>query len=93
VFLGLQGKKEKFRYFSGFLLLCKKILFWELKEVLFALFPLSKLVFNTSNKNLSKDVNLCSAVDTTGPTVYLLLIYFQKIIPLFPLRFRSNFSP
>jgi hypothetical protein len=30
---------KKFRYFSGFSLLCNKISFWELKEVLFALFP------------------------------------------------------
>jgi hypothetical protein len=31
---------KKCCYFSGFSLLCNKISFWELKEVLFALFPI-----------------------------------------------------
>jgi hypothetical protein len=44
---------KKFHYFSGFSLLCNKILFWELKEVLFALFLLNKVVFNTPKKILS----------------------------------------
>jgi hypothetical protein len=42
---------KKFVYFSGFLLLCNK-LYWELKEVLFALFPLNKFVFNLPNLKL-----------------------------------------
>jgi hypothetical protein len=62
--------------FSGFLLLCNKISFWELKEVLFALFPLNKFVLNTPNKNFSPAVRLCFGVDAIGPAVYLLLIYF-----------------
>jgi hypothetical protein len=53
---------KKFRYFPGFWLLCIEILFWELKEVLFELFPLNKFVFNTPNKYLSQAVSLCSAV-------------------------------
>jgi hypothetical protein len=65
--------------FSGFSLLCNKISFGELTEVLFELFPLNKFVFNTLNKKFSQAVSLCSAVvflDAIGPTVYLLQIYF-----------------
>jgi hypothetical protein len=68
--------------------------FWELKQVLFASFSLSKFVFYTPNKNFSLAVYLCSAVDIIEPTVYLLLInknknnrYFSAISAKVPLQF------
>jgi hypothetical protein len=54
--------RKIFRYFSGFLFLCNKISFLELKEVLFTLFSLKKFVFNTPNKNLSQAVSLCTYI-------------------------------
>jgi hypothetical protein len=45
--------------FSGFLLLCIKISFWQL-------FMLNKFVFNTPNKNYSQAKSLCSAVNAIG---------------------------
>ncbi len=62
--------------FLAFFFLCNKISFWELKDVLFALFLLNKFVFNTQNKNLTQAVSMFSAVDAAGFTVYLLLICF-----------------
>jgi hypothetical protein len=65
---------QKIPLFFGFSL----FLFWELKQVLFALFSLNKFVFNTPNKNFSQAVSLCFTVDAIEPTVHLLLIYFKK---------------
>jgi hypothetical protein len=75
---------QKIPLFFGFSLFS----FWELKQVLFALFSLNKFVFNAPNNNFSQAVCLCSAVDAIGPTVYLLLIYLKKIIPLLFRYFR-----
>jgi hypothetical protein len=80
---------KKFRYFLPFV-----VIVLGTKTGSLALFSLSKFVFYTPNKNFSLAVNLCSAVDTIGPTVYLLIInknknnrYFSAISAKVPFQF------